>query len=416
MIPAALSLVLRGNLDLDEYRETCAQVNYACSDINGHLWNDFPIGSSLIAAGPLALFEIFTRAVEPALRAVPSLSAQLDRWRSHAHVTGVIDIHFFDVAENIIASLCVAIAVGFFHAAIRRRLSATEISSSHTAIQTMTLTGIFAFGTSAWSTASRVLWQHGPALMFGAMAMYLLMKKERRYWPFCLGLALAAGWVCRPPMAIFAAAVLVWSALERPRALVPIGLGMSLVMGAFVAFNVSALGMPLPPYFQSSRLELFAPFWFEAMAGQMVSPSRGVLIFSPIFLAVPWSLWLAFKNKAPWWKVDVFVAGWLVAHWVVISSFHHWWGGHSYGPRLWTETALGWVWLLSSLFRAASSTVSKRMVLSLSLLSVMIHAHGALSFAPWRWNDFPVGVDENPERLWDWSDPQALRWRFPSSS
>ena len=44
----------------------------------------------------------------------------------------------------------------------------------------------------------------------------------------------------------------------------------------------------------------------------------------------------------------------------------------------------------------------------LLVLSVAINARGALSWDTALWNPFPVNVDQRPERLWDWSEPQFL--------
>jgi hypothetical protein len=41
-------------------------------------------------------------------------------------------------------------------------------------------------------------------------------------------------------------------------------------------------------------------------------------------------------------------------------------------------------------------------------LSIGINGRGAISEATAMWNVRPVSVDEHPERLWDWRDPQFL--------
>jgi hypothetical protein len=47
----------------------------------------------------------------------------------------------------------------------------------------------------------------------------------------------------------------------------------------------------------------------------------------------------------------------------------------------------------------------------LATASLAIHAQGALRGAPMFWNVLPDNIDQNPSRLWDWSDPQ-----FPPNS
>ena len=45
----------------------------------------------------------------------------------------------------------------------------------------------------------------------------------------------------------------------------------------------------------------------------------------------------------------------------------------------------------------------------LAVISAMIHAQGALFYEPHMWNVNPVNIDSNPDRAWDWRDPQFLR-------
>ncbi|PYS81494.1 MAG: hypothetical protein DMF70_09205 [Acidobacteria bacterium] len=48
---------------------------------------------------------------------------------------------------------------------------------------------------------------------------------------------------------------------------------------------------------------------------------------------------------------------------------------------------------------------------ALLLISVGINARGAMNGATAVWNQKPVNVDEHPERVWDWKDPQFLATR-----
>lgn len=385
-VPLALTLLQDGALTLDRYAETCARISHGCTARDGHLQLDFPVAASLMAAVPLAL-------VEGVVHAWPWPGRQLERWETHAHARGDIDLGFFDVTENLIASGIVALAVVFFFLAALRRLGSMNGA--------LLAAGVFAFGTSLFSTASRVLWQHGPALLFGAIALWLCQRELKRGGLVLMGACLAAAWVCRPTMALFGLAMCwpLWRAYGR--SIVWVGLGGGLVLASFVGLNQATLGAPLPDYFFASRLRPGSALFFEALAGNLVSPGRGLLLFTPVLLLVP----LGFSRgaRAP---VDVAMAAWLVAHWVAISAFPHWWAGHCFGPRLWTEAMLGACWLLVPLFAGRA-----RVWLALAVLSVVIHTRGATSYVPWAWNTAPQNVDEAPARLWDWSDPQFLRFK-----
>jgi len=54
-------------------------------------------------------------------------------------------------------------------------------------------------------------------------------------------------------------------------------------------------------------------------------------------------------------------------------------------------------------------------VLLLAGVSFLMHAQGALNWAPYTWNFEPFNVDGAPMRLWNWRDPQFARgpWITP---
>ncbi len=409
VVPTALSLVLRGDLDLDEYRPACARVQHGCSEVNGHLYSDFPVAPALIAAGGLGVFEAGLWVVRPAVMHVPALARQVTRWETHRDALGDIDLQFFDVTENLLAAGCVSLAVVLFFLALRRRLLGDGTA--------LVLAATLAFGTSAFSTASRVMWQHGPAMACCCGALLLLLRPATRAGLLGLGVVLAAGWLCRPTMSVFGALVVALLALTRRRDLPLVLLGAALVVGAFLALNERLFAQLLPAYFVAGRLDPLSGQLGTALAGNLVSPSRGLFVFTPLAVLVPVGLFVALRRRGAWFPLEVMLATWLVMHWLIISTFPHWWGGHSFGPRFWTETSPALVWLLVPLFEpgAVRSRVALGVFVVLASLGVAIHTRGATSLVPWKWNDEPVNVDEAPARLWDWRDPQFLRVTQPAA-
>lgn len=117
----------------------------------------------------------------------------------------------------------------------------------------------------------------------------------------------------------------------------------------------------------------------------------------------------------------------VVGHLAIVSSFNHWWGGHSFGPRF-TTGLVPWFVLLgisgtSAMLKwleekAEASRVGWRAQLAcgalLLLMSAFINARGAASHATWLWNMRPLEIDQHPERLWDWSQPQFLAGILPA--
>ena len=107
-----------------------------------------------------------------------------------------------------------------------------------------------------------------------------------------------------------------------------------------------------------------------------------------------------------------------LVHWVAVASFGDWWGGHSYGPRYFTDLTPFFVYLLIPVFqyfeshRGNASLANRTTVAALVAFSFLVHARGATDLRTWAWNREPVDVNDAPQRLWDWCDPQFLRDLF----
>jgi hypothetical protein len=105
-----------------------------------------------------------------------------------------------------------------------------------------------------------------------ALAAAVLFLTARRFLPARPAAALAL---------LFAFATPACSTTSR--ALPAFAACAAAVLGAFAAYNLSAFGSWLPSYY---RLRPPAPGWgiWEVLAGNLVSPSRGLLVFTPVFL------------------------------------------------------------------------------------------------------------------------------------
>src|SRR5207245_8948117 len=79
---------------------------------------------------------------------------------------------------------------------------------------------VFAFSTSAWSTASRSAWQHGPSMLCLTVGLWALFRSERRAGVAAVaGAGFAAAYCVRPTNIITLGLVGEWR-LVRRRALV----------------------------------------------------------------------------------------------------------------------------------------------------------------------------------------------------
>jgi hypothetical protein len=270
---------------------------------------------------------------------------------------------------------------------------------------------VFAFGTTAWSTGSRALWQHTPSMLMLAIASWILIKAWKR--PFLVqfaALPLAVAYCVRPTNAIAAAVFTVYVAIHYRRWLVHWMAWAAPVAAAFFWFNLSVYGQLLTPYYKIPPGDLLKIT--SVAAALLLSPSRGLFVFTPLLVFSVWGAVLAWRSdvRPPFFRYVVIV---VVLHTFLLSMYsQQWWGGHSYGPRFFTDMMPLAVFLLIPVlqkWRETPRLAPAAVFAALLTISVAIHARGATNFAVHEWNSRPVDVDRQPERAWDWSDPQFLR-------
>jgi hypothetical protein len=272
------------------------------------------------------------------------------------------------------------------------------------------LTLAAALGSPLWSTASRSLWTHTlTALLQGLVVLVLLRaaRDERPASPYVLGTLLAWSFFCRPTAAIPALAVTLWVAARQRQQLAALLATGGLWAVAFIVWSEATYAMLLPPYYQAG-LHRFALIP-AALLGNLVSPTRGLLVYSPWILAVVVGAFLQ-RSRLPQPSLTWLAGGIVTGHWLLASSHVPWWAGWGYGPRLMTEV-IPWIVLLAILVLAAGPVRGRGARAALATLvgvSVLLHGVGAFSRGAVEWNR---GQDEAgfEDRLWDWADPPFLR-------
>ncbi|GMU66746.1 MAG: hypothetical protein AMXMBFR36_30200 [Acidobacteriota bacterium] len=269
-----------------------------------------------------------------------------------------------------------------------------------------------AFGSMAWSTASKALWSQTSCLFLAGLALPGIVRIARGEpaRAEAVGALLAGAWICRPTAALMVAAVGVWILARDRRAALRFGAGAAAVALPFVAWSMARFGAPMPPYYSAGRLG--DGFSFESIYGSLLAANRGLLVYLPV-VGVLVAAALARRARSHDGGLAVLALAGLGAHWLTVVSFRHWWGGYSFGPRLFTD-ALFWIVLLAAAvlpwIAGAEPAVRRwrRALVATAAVGVVIHAGGALSHQGMLWNARPIPVDRAPERIWDWRDPQWL--------
>ncbi len=283
-----------------------------------------------------------------------------------------------------------------------------------------------ALGTQIWSTASRAMWSDTWGIFLLGFVVFALIANEigiYRLRPALLATLLAWTYFIRPTFALPILVITFYIFIFYRRSFTLYAVVGAVWFSVFAIYSTYHFGQLLPNYYFAYQHFGFANFKW-ALAGNLVSPSRGLLVFVPVLSFVMYLL-IRYRATLPLRRLVVLSLIIVVLHLIVVSSYSPWNGGHCYGPR-YSTAIVPWLFLLGlagvqarrhSLNRLPVSRrfPLKRLEASLGalllLMSVTINALGATSHATWLWNSRPVNVDQQPDRVWDWKHPQFLaRW------
>jgi hypothetical protein len=405
------SLISHGSFTLDAYaipREEPLWRGYYFSNgpvyqleiANEYLYYHLPPGSSVLSAPFVAAFNLVGISA-----AAPDGS--YDR-------VGEVKIE-----AGLAALLMAALAVIFFYTArLMLPLSWSVVTAAGGAL-----------GTQVYSTASRALWSDTWGILLLGIVVFLLLRHEtgkRTFNAVLLASLLSWMYFVRPTFSVHIFAVSLYLLIFHRRKFLPLAVTGAIWLMGFVLYSWTHFGQLSPNYYLASRLQ-FDSFWV-ALAGHLVSPSRGLLVYVPVLFFVAFMIvryWRYLSHKRLVWLSTAIIIG----HLLVISSFNHWWGGHSFGPRF-TTGLVPWFVLLGTLGVSAMlkerddenakarASAGLRVQLACGLLllvmSAFINTRGATSHATWLWNMRPLEIDQHPERLWDWRQPQFLAGMIPT--
>jgi hypothetical protein len=345
---------------------------------------------------------------------VPSILAAVPA--SLLHVTGLVDMRA-PLAPALVAKLTASVLTAA--AVTLAFLAVVPAFGLWPAFWTAVGLGL---GTNLWPLASGTLWQMDTVAFGLALALFCWFRPSasltsRHVVYGALGLALAAS--TRPQdgllVGVVAAGLVArigWS--RGVSALVVLGV----VAGASIAYNYYAFGRMLGGAWALQEAargihgvsgDVTGRPWIAA-AGLLVSPNRGLIVFSPVVLVALAGI-TRLRRLGPGWGEWWWLAA-ALAQFLVYSCYSVWWGGHTYGPRYLVDVlvplapaaAAGVAWMRTSRWRTGVALV---------LLggSVAVAATGAFVYPAEGWNGDP-DVNRHHERVWDWSDTQVVRcWR-----
>jgi hypothetical protein len=386
---------------------------------NGHLSSTYPIGNVILTFPVYFLFFVGIKIAE---------FYQLVIQGNTVDYLNLTDPSFEGAFQHY--QKLAAIAVASFSTVIFYWANRLKFSAAVALVSTF----IFAFATSTWMTGSQGLWQHGCSNLVVLCIIFCLLKANRTQGKNRKTLLFMTGVFCgllpgvRSTSALYAVAAIAYAlfAYRKEALYLFLGLPSALISASW---NIYYFGFSFSKLFIGgytrfgSETESFTTSYYswtiqqftEGFFGLLISPSRGLLVFTPVsLLALPGAsqLWRWRTGKDEKLFLCLTLAAVLI--FLQYCFFKIWTGGSCYGPRYMTDTLPIICFLISYCLAhwAEQWHQSKRWInLKLGILALLIlcstfpQVVGA--FGSTSWDSIPPV--SHGDRIWRWQDTQIQR-------
>ncbi|MFB3787442.1 MAG: hypothetical protein ACE15F_13840 [bacterium] len=388
----AVNVVKHGTVFLDDLREYIPYHNtpYYVSGRMGHIVSNYPVFPGIMAAPVYAPF-VWMGLIEPG-------DGDLV-WKYLSKLSG---------------ALYTALSVLVMYLTLKR-LTAPEGA--------MILSSAYGLGTALWPIAAQSLWQHGPSVFWWTVCLYGLVRAVeaetgRGFTGYAALSGLAAGCavLCRTVNGIGAAGLCCGMTARYGRRAWVFTVPAAALSAALISYNVALFNS-----WKGGDSVLHALHWeldrmvgiswstplSVGLPGQLISPSRGIFVFSPFLLFALWGMAEAWRKPGPVWRLIAWSIPIPVLMWVVFGKYIVWWGGNShYGPRYQIETYPFLMLYLAAVWdRLAARRGLRGIFYVLLAYSLLVQGIGAFCY-PSDWAVSPVDITVDKGRLWDWANNQ----------
>ncbi|MEA2191511.1 MAG: hypothetical protein QOI73_1632 [Solirubrobacteraceae bacterium] len=294
-----------------------------------------------------------------------------------------------EVMEKLSASLLAAIASLVMYLVLRREGIRWALP----------LALVFAFGTDTWMISSQALWQHGSGELLVALALLLAVGRAS---PLRMGLL---GFVCvliaanRPPDVVIAGAFLLYAVWRCKRDAVWLLAGAAAPLAALLYYNLGFTGHLAGAYAAAdSNHKDFFHLDLLGLPGLLVSPARGLLVFSPFLVFI--GVGLARRLRTPSSRALAIALGVAVVLQLLIYSQADWRAGTSWGPRWLTDLLPILVWMLAPA-ALVLRPLARRLLVATMVAAVGVQAIGAFWYTKTSDDRLFAGDPASMRATWD---------------
>ncbi len=366
------SILRQGSFYLDDYPFLHHRKAYWARRIGDHYVSSYPVGA------PIAALPWYAAAIVAGTERAEQRSGDL---------------------EKLAAAGTVALSVAALYAALCR------VSTRRGAFW---ITLAYALGTSSLSLSSQALWQHGPSQLALSVAILCLVRAREAEapWAGLAGLPLGFAVVCRQTNIALLLPLAVYVALVHRRQILFFAAAAAVPLSFQLWYNAAYLGDAF-----ALQVPLGFRFWrgraMNTLPGLLVSPSRGLFVYSPVLVFSLVGFALAWRKRGDL-LVRTLAIG-VLLDLAVHARWWVWWGGGCYGPRYLADLTPVLAVAIHPCVGLLERVRAWRIAFGATLAwSVLAHAAGAYWYNG-DWDKKLVGPNAGLyERLWSWNDNPLL--------
>jgi len=242
--------------------------------------------------------------------------------------------------------------------------------------------------------------QHAASQLFLAAGIYCLLtsladRKAIGFSGLFLGLAVAAR-----PTNLVIAPVMIAYLLHRSRDRIPHFLAGTIIPLSFLLwYNHSTFGSAFSQGYATEAYDGWTTPLHRGLLGILFSPSKGLLVYSPVFwfsIAGILASWRrGMRDEATTWLLRYLGVA-VACFTFVMSKWHAWAGGWSFGPRMLVDIAPLLIFLMIPALQWLGQSRGVITVFTVFLMiSIVVQLAGLSMFdAGWYWQQFSTGYNE----------------------
>ncbi|MCU0428762.1 MAG: hypothetical protein MUF42_02210 [Cytophagaceae bacterium] len=271
----------------------------------------------------------------------------------------------------------------------------------------------FCVSTSIISAVALALWSFNFEMIFLLLAFYHIIRNKDHLGNvkgYKLGIFLYFAWFCRPSALPLLGIMAIWLYYVNKKQALYYSLSMLALYLPFGWYSLSHFHLIVPAYYHPlfwiHMMPPEQPF-YERLAAILVSPARGLFLFTPALLIPLVGLLVRDIRKNSLYILCLIL---FLVHTFMLARQANWWGGWSFGPRLFVDALIPlFVMLVLVLHRFLKNYFILISFILLTIPGIWIHSvAGGFHKAALAWNDNPPIDEYVGFYTWNFDYPQML--------